>query len=390
MPLLDLPPEILDAIIDELHGNKKSLLRASLACRAFYPRTRIHLFSVALLRGKSDCDRLRELITMAPKLALHFKSLEIKFTFRTIYISPVDFRALTVIESLINVTCLSLSSGSWHAMPDSVVSSLQSHSYHTLVIGQHFHFRSMGEICLLVKNSPDLQEARIMCSNSGITEECNMNHSLHFTPAPVTIHIDGSQDSAETLMKLVLSSGPCPFSCTNVDTLSIALEHESTTVLQCLNEYLTRSRRSLKHIRVTHFGPGFRTASSETLDVSSIEQIVVTVVRISPLANQISHILDWWISNLAAVNENCAIRSITFKIISLHPEPEEDLSLDWKDLWMRLDACCTSSKMTLLERVAVTFRSRPRPAEWDTFKTRMEGNFPRLKELGCEVVLNAM
>ncbi len=30
-----------------------------------------------------------------------------------------------------------------------------------------------------------------------------------------------------------------------------------------------------------------------------------------------------------------------------------------------------------------------RPAEWETYKTRMEGKFPLLKQLGREVVLNA-
>ncbi|KAK0209240.1 hypothetical protein DFS33DRAFT_519418 [Desarmillaria ectypa] len=395
MLVSNLPPEILDAVIDELHGDKKSLLQASLACMAFYPRTRVHLFSVASLSGKFDCDRLRELITLSPKLALHFKSLRVTFMYPLTNVPlPGVYEALTVIESLINITHLSLRGGDWCYMPDSVVSSLQSRSYRTFNISLHFHFRSIGEICSLVKNSPDLQDAHIMCQNSWITEECDLNHSLHFTPAPcaVHVHINGSQDysdSAGTLLKSILSSGPCPFSCSNTQTLSITLPDGSTAVPQYLNEYLARSRSSLKHLHMTHIRPGPQAASSETLDVSGVEQIAITVLRAAPPVDRASHMLEWWISNLAAVNEHCAIRSITLTISAFYPQHEEaHPPLDWEDLWRRLDGCLSSSKMSFLDRVAITFK--PRPTKWDAFKTRMEGNFPGLKELGCEVALNAV
>ncbi|SJL18360.1 uncharacterized protein ARMOST_21948 [Armillaria ostoyae] len=116
MPVSDLPLEILDAIIDELQRDKKSLLQASLACRAFYPRTRVYLFHTVTLHSKSCCNRFRALFTLSPKLASHFKSLEINYVFPT----PEDCGALTVVESLVNVTHLSLSMGDWRDMPDSV------------------------------------------------------------------------------------------------------------------------------------------------------------------------------------------------------------------------------------------------------------------------------
>ncbi|PBK59318.1 hypothetical protein ARMSODRAFT_802658 [Armillaria solidipes] len=229
MPVSDLPLEILDAIIDELQRDKKSLLQASLACRAFYPRTRVYLFYAVTLHSKSCCDRLRALFTLSPKLASHFKSLEINYVFPT----PEDCGALTVVESLVNVTHLSLSMGDWRDMPDSVVSSLQSHSYRSLVIGRDFGFRTIGEICSLVKNSPNLKQVDISAhSHYGITEECNLDHSLHSSPAPVAARIcDFLSHSAGIVMKSVFSSGPCPFSPSNIHTLLLVLPDPARTVL---------------------------------------------------------------------------------------------------------------------------------------------------------------
>ncbi len=253
MPILDLPSEILDAIIDELQDDKKSLLQASLACRAFYPRTRVYLFHVVRLYSKSCCDRLRALFTLSPNLAPHFKSLQIDYMRPT----PEHCGALTVIESLINISHLSLGMGDWRALPDFVVSSLQSHSYHSLVICADFKFRTIGEICSLVKNSPYLKIVDISTPpHCGITEECNLDHSLYSAPAPVAVRItEFLTESAGIIQKSVLSSGPCPFSGNNIHTLAITLPDVDATVHrlpQGLNQYLARSHSSLKRLRVTH------------------------------------------------------------------------------------------------------------------------------------------
>ncbi|KAK0478580.1 hypothetical protein EDD18DRAFT_872540 [Armillaria luteobubalina] len=393
MSISGIPPEIVDSIIDKLQHDRKSLLQASLTCKILCQRTRVHLFSSASLSHRYDCYRLMELITLSPHLALHFKSLKISYIYPPSYIpTSTEYRALSVIESLSNVTHLTLAGGDWCYMPDSIVSNLQSRSYRSLIIGLHFSFRSIGEICSLVKNSPRLQEARISCSNTEITEECNLDHSLHITPAPVTIYVDGSQDyssSAGTILNSVLSSRPCILSCSNIVTLEITLRDANTAVPQCLNRYLVQEHDPFKSLHVRHIRQGFRTAISETLHVSNVEKIAVTVLQMPVPIDRTTHILEWWISNLAAVNDHCIIRSFSFTVIALPQEVKEGHpSLNWEDLWRRLDSCLTSSKMASLERVAITFE--PRPAEWDAFKTRMEGNFLGLKRLGRELSLNVV
>ncbi|SJL18351.1 uncharacterized protein ARMOST_21938 [Armillaria ostoyae] len=370
-----LPPEILDAIIDELQNDKQSLLQASLACKAICPRTRVHLFSIASLSSQSDCDRLLKLITLSPKLALHFKSLNIMMIqLQDIHETLAAYGGLTVIESLVNVTRLSLLMGDWRHVPDTVVSSLQSRSYRTLAIGMSFEFRSVGEICPLVKNSPGLQQVSLTCGNA-LTEECGLDHSLHCIPTPIVLQVIDT---------------PCPFSFRNIHTFNISLPDDSGTVSRHLYRYLALSDTALKRLYVMHHVSGSLNASSRTLHITSIEKITVKVVRTSRVHyGLLFRVFEWWISNLSAVDEHCAIRSITFKVmLDLPVFQEEHPALEWEDLWMRLDGCLASYKIASLERVAITFE--PRVLTWDTLKARMEQNFLGLKRLGCELVLDAV
>ncbi|KAK0432528.1 hypothetical protein EV421DRAFT_2000713 [Armillaria borealis] len=410
MPASDLPPELLDIIIDELQDDEPSLLEASLAFKALYPRTRVHLFRAASLDIESSCDRLRELITLSPKLALHFKSLDIEMINGPEESICIE---LTVIESLVNLTHLSLIRGYWHHLPDTVVSSLQSCSYLRIDIGSFFEFRSMGNICSLVQNSPDLQQVRFTFRND-ITdwEECDLNHSFPCIPAPVALYINTSEnfpDPVETVLKWATLSRPCRFSFRDIHKLDISLPDRNPDVLPHLGQYLTLLGTSLKHLCVRHgticseyfldryyytpiftLDTGLPSLASETLSISSIEQITVTMLRMTPLIlfGRVSRIFEWWISNLSAVNEHCVIRSITFKVITMGGLQEEHPASSLDDVWTRLDGCLASYKMASLERVAITFV--PRPAEWDTFKAHMEGNFLSLRQLGREVVLDAV
>ncbi|SJL18362.1 uncharacterized protein ARMOST_21950 [Armillaria ostoyae] len=239
MLVSDLPPELLDAIIDELQGDKKSLLGASLACKALCPRTRVHLFS----------------------LALHFRTLYIALMNVQDIHAPAVYGALTVIESLVNVTDLSLLAGDWRHVPDTVVSTLQSRSYHSLEVTMSFRFRSTGEICSLLKNSPDLQYVMFACRT--VLVECGLDHSLPCTPAPIVLKIGQFFDSG-TLMKWATSARPCPFSFNNLHTLDITLPDYNGTVSQHLYQYLALPATALKHLYVTHniLGLGILGASS--------------------------------------------------------------------------------------------------------------------------------
>ncbi|KAK0471142.1 hypothetical protein IW261DRAFT_1597475, partial [Armillaria novae-zelandiae] len=51
LPITDyIPPEIIDAVIDCLRGDRDTLLACSFVCRVFRPRTRVHLFHTLELK----------------------------------------------------------------------------------------------------------------------------------------------------------------------------------------------------------------------------------------------------------------------------------------------------------------------------------------------------
>ncbi|PBK93482.1 hypothetical protein ARMGADRAFT_1030109 [Armillaria gallica] len=164
----------------------------------------------------------------------------------------------------------------------------------------------------------------------------------------------------------------------NVHTLSIALSGQSRILRQLLNQYLVLLGTSLKFLHVNHT-PGFLYTSSEMLYVSSIEKIEVRIMKGDPNSfGQDSEAFEWWISNLSAVKEPCAIRSIIFKIVATGPPYlERHPAFNWDNLWTRLDECLASYKMASLKNLSITFHLPP------------EGKFPLLKQLGREVVMNA-
>ncbi|SJL07068.1 uncharacterized protein ARMOST_10411 [Armillaria ostoyae] len=338
-----------------------------------------------ILSTKSCCIRLAKLIALSPGIALLFKSLEIGAASH----DPIDYQPFAVIESLVNLKHLTLSGGLWSRIPDTVVSGLQSHSYRSLRVCQSFDFRAIGEICSLLQNSPDLQWASFWFKGN-FTEECHLDHSLHRIPAPVMLHI-GEADPTfpiETLLKLAASFRSCPFSFRNIHTLNIILSSRNAMLRQHLNQYLVLVGTSLNLLHVNHSMPVPMYTSSETLDVSNVEKLSVRILKCDTnYFGRGSQIFEWWISNLSVVKERSAIHSITFNIMSPTPEREMHVTLDWDDLWTRLDECLASYKMASLEHFALTFL--PQPAKWDTYKTHIEGKFPLLKQLGREVVLNA-
>ncbi|KAJ7704034.1 hypothetical protein B0H17DRAFT_904679, partial [Mycena rosella] len=62
-----LPQELIDRILDDLHRDQSSLVQSSLACRAWLPATRYHLFSdLTLERQPSKDTALLDLLAHGP------------------------------------------------------------------------------------------------------------------------------------------------------------------------------------------------------------------------------------------------------------------------------------------------------------------------------------
>ncbi|KAK0432502.1 hypothetical protein EV421DRAFT_2000681 [Armillaria borealis] len=326
-----------EVVNDDDKGDKKSLLGASLACKALCPRTRVHLFSVVVLSGKPACDRLHELIALSPKLTLHFRTLYIALMNVQDIHAPAVYGVLTVIESLVNVTDLSLLAG---------------------------------------RLAPC---TRHRCIESPIP----------FLPQPRGNHVLQAQVDRRDLLAFE--------ELARLAIRDVRLQNcfggVRGTVSQHLHQYLALPTTALKHLYVTHniLGIGILGASSRTLNVSGVENIAATITMTPTVHwHLVFQVFEWWISNFSAVNKDCAIRCITFKVtldLNQPPSQGEHPALKWEDLWKRLDDCLASYKMALLKRFSITFE--PRPPEWDLMRAQMENNFPGLKRLGRELVLEA-
>ncbi|KAK0463592.1 uncharacterized protein EV420DRAFT_1519039 [Desarmillaria tabescens] len=73
-----LPPELTDIIIDELSHDRGALRSCSFACKAFLPRSRVHLFHHVTLTLSSDSRRFCDLLSAVSLIAPLVKSLKIE------------------------------------------------------------------------------------------------------------------------------------------------------------------------------------------------------------------------------------------------------------------------------------------------------------------------
>ncbi|PSR75378.1 hypothetical protein PHLCEN_2v9136 [Hermanssonia centrifuga] len=71
------PPELFDETLDHLWDDPKSLKACSLACRAWVPTTRLHLFRTVLLTSLSSTARFSALLDSTPDIAWHVRKLSI-------------------------------------------------------------------------------------------------------------------------------------------------------------------------------------------------------------------------------------------------------------------------------------------------------------------------
>ncbi|PBK93472.1 hypothetical protein ARMGADRAFT_1012360 [Armillaria gallica] len=381
----EFPPEILDAIVDELKGNKRALIQMSLVCRDLYPRTRIHLFHSVSLSTKADCDRLRALLTLSPKLAIHFKYLRISCRE---FLLSADHESLTVIEPLINITSLSLESIGFlfpkREFCQSVWDILCSNSYHSIQISS-WCFARMDEFCGLMYESPNLRRIETLLVKYPEPQFSPQHPCDHSTRSPVELVIDDISEKPEVVLGSAISLFPCPYSFRSVRFLKIRLSCRNPVFLQRLDHFLTLPTTSLKNLYIRHwFGPG-ETPTTVNLNVSRVENVGI---RISNHPSTISARFDWWIANFKEVDHHNSIQTITFVISESDTENEASL-LDsirrMEAFWSELDECLASPRLALLTRAAIIFEGPPLQ-EWEEAKMLIEGEFTRLKQLGRELV----
>ncbi|PBK64889.1 hypothetical protein ARMSODRAFT_455119 [Armillaria solidipes] len=66
----NMPPEIIDEIIDYLSNDRRALVSCSSVCRLFYPRTRQHIFRTIYFTGRhrNPVTRFVDIVNTSPRL----------------------------------------------------------------------------------------------------------------------------------------------------------------------------------------------------------------------------------------------------------------------------------------------------------------------------------
>jgi len=75
-----IPQEIVDCIIDELHGDDTSLKNCAMVSRSFHIPSRRSLFSTIYLSSFKEVDQLHELLTSIPQITLDIHTLTVRLS----------------------------------------------------------------------------------------------------------------------------------------------------------------------------------------------------------------------------------------------------------------------------------------------------------------------
>ena len=80
-----LPQELIDQVIDHLWNDVKSLVACSLACHAFLPSSRTHLFHDQRLTGAKCCARFEAFLETCPDVTPYIRRLSVTEPMSTAY-----------------------------------------------------------------------------------------------------------------------------------------------------------------------------------------------------------------------------------------------------------------------------------------------------------------
>lgn len=155
----DLPPEIIDRIIDHLWDQISDLYQCALVCKAWLPCARYHAFSTILLNRRRQCERFERLLIFNPNICLLVK--ELGFSLMGPPFLP-DWLP-TISETLPHLSRL-------HILGGGVFSSASFRGLPLLRVLNiaHIRFRQFNDFITTIHNLPALQELCIHSVELGI------------------------------------------------------------------------------------------------------------------------------------------------------------------------------------------------------------------------------
>ncbi len=254
-PIYSLPPELIDAIIDELHndqaGHSRSFLKScSLACKLFIPRTRQHLLRDITIRSNRQCKDFLALCRSSRHVSSSPTALTIIWTVNHrlahTMSTRMDFPALLRILS--NLNQIKLSGMDWKSLSPKFIDSLATHSFRSITL-MHTHFTDSNAFYSFLSRSPDLRQ--ISCFMTTIDNNDRPPFSANFD-ASCRPHITGlSLRKMRQIPEMVLSPTLSPLNLDRLRVLDVLLEEDHHFDLA--RRFIDLTTHSLEVLRVSQF-----------------------------------------------------------------------------------------------------------------------------------------
>ncbi|KAK0239445.1 hypothetical protein EDD85DRAFT_821906 [Armillaria nabsnona] len=373
-----IPQEIIDSIIDLLEG-AKTLQACSLASRAFYPRTRIHLFrQISLLPPRNQSPDVLEarflpILMSAPHLAPCVKTV---FVSTLTFTSPSGQQILPLLSHLETIVISNLSNFPWKDFAVDICSNIPAKR----VKLSNVEFKGPEQLYALLGHFP-------------LAKDLTLRAVSFQNP------LDPSNSSSVLdLEKLTLADGPMPHflsSFYDIDNLRVcpSLRELRISVLWFEDYldilYISHACPTLRVLHVISLQDMIFWKPIPPLGLSYIEELRFGIcVQASPRWSDVRAI-QWWVDSFADVEDVAPLRKVTLEIRGniVHGSDKEDL-------WSELDRAATRPQFSSLQTFTIIFHC----SEDDWHACRMKDliwtkctemrNRKVLKVMGCRLELS--
>ncbi|EIW51809.1 uncharacterized protein TRAVEDRAFT_136855 [Trametes versicolor FP-101664 SS1] len=153
-----LPQELVDQAIDHLWNDRDSLSACSLACQAWLPSARTHLFRDQRLTGAKDCARFEALLESASAIAHYVQKLSISEPMSTAYAQNWVNRVPALVAQLHRLTTLELVGLHYVSLQKSSPEALEALSRLTGLVLADVYFDSFADVHALLSAACNVRE----------------------------------------------------------------------------------------------------------------------------------------------------------------------------------------------------------------------------------------
>ncbi|KAK0463307.1 hypothetical protein IW261DRAFT_158827 [Armillaria novae-zelandiae] len=174
-----LPPEIIDAIIDELKDYTYDLKSCSLTCRSFVSQTRVHLFTSIELSSSRRCQQFMIMRSSSPydHLSAHIWSL-------TINLRRSDLTSRHLLDAITNLTVhhITLEHLNWGKLTSDMQGVLSTSFPQLRSISLiHAIFPNYPAVCRFMSGFPELKDLSLSDAHVLKTSD-HMGHEHRSVP----------------------------------------------------------------------------------------------------------------------------------------------------------------------------------------------------------------